>query len=134
MSKIIDKINENPIKNEIGVLNLNKRYNNITHRNTLLHSISTNISTNNLNLVDINNFQRNNSLINNKRKIVTFNPNFKLVETIFFDPKEPAIKNNNLKKENKIEKIINKKEINELKIKQIKKNEEDNALCTCLIF
>lgn len=132
MSDNVAEQNENIIKNEKTKINLDIGYN-INRSKTLFKSDSTNIP------LEANNIQRNNTQVKKRRKKVTFCPNFKLVDKIYFDPKEPALKQD-INEEYEKEKIKmlekKKKEIDELKILQLRKNVQDkiNAQCTCSIF
>ena len=108
----------------------------INHLNSLSFTDISNISTNCPLEMSSSNFHRIGSITNKKKKkIVTFKPNFNLVEKIFFDPTEPIVKIN---PETKylIPNDIEKKKKIELEKIQIEENIEDklNTNCTCLIF
>lgn len=128
----ITQINENINKNEVFVLKFTN-INNIKHTNSIKYSETINPSPN-----TVINIKRSNTLCKKKNKKVSFNPNCKLIEKIFYDPNEPAIKHDK-KTEREIEKINAlelKRKLDRIRKIQLKKNAEDkiNAQCTCLIF
>ena len=112
------------------------KQNGINHANSLTFTEISNISTNYQLEANTPSVNRIASIMNKKRrKVVTFKPNYKLVEKIFFDPTEPIVKIN---PETKylIPNDIEKKKKIELEKIQIEENIEDklNTNCTCLIF
>lgn len=113
------------------------KQNGLNHANSLTFTEISNISTNYQLEANTPSVNRIASIMNKKRrKVVTFKPNYNLVEKIFFDPNEPVVASDE-KEEYIIPDDIDKNEtIDELRKIQNKENEEDkiNTNCTCLIF
>ena len=109
----------------------------LNHANSFSFTETSNISTNCPLEPNTSTFNRIGSIMNKKkRKVVTFQPNYKLVEKIFFDPNEPVVSTDEKEEYNIPDDIDKNETIDELRKNQIKENIEDkiNTNCTCLIF
>ena len=129
--------NENKKNKAQKIYNQYSKQSSLNHVNSLSYTEISNISTNYPLDVSTSNYNRTGSIVNKKKKkIVTFKANFKLVEKIFFDPKEPVVEIEDQKKNLTPINADEKETINALKENQAKENIEDklNVNCTCFIY
>ena len=129
--------NENKTIKSLTFNNSYSKQSDLNHANSLSFTEASNISTNCPLEPNTSAVNRIGSIMNKKkRKVVTFKPNYKLVEKIFFDPNEPVVATDDKEEYNIPDDIDKNETIDELRKIQIKENKEDkvNINCTCLIF